>query len=586
MKALLSTSSLRLIGQFNNASVEKAAIDSMQRLIRHHTKLGESDPEAVSLGVIQHLKTFPFAPSQPNAVFNSGGNENLDRRERYLLTNSRTSYGDWDLPSTHWISKTFTGGDADARSLRLSLFNLNSALMAQSAAQEHKNAITFTEGLSVIKSPNSIFARSELPAMFYEALKNPDTNQSTIIGLPITKLTKELGQEHAENPHVIFPMSHAFGVIVGDGTRLSPRVLEDHDFTVKLRDPRTSSLEPVSLAHFKADSAQKFYFSFQPIQQTQTIPTASTSAQWQPPSTTPTQPVTATATPITQGGTPGPQTSTLGAASTQTTISMPNPTPERLINDRAHPDNALYRQALSAVQQLDTQQGRKSDVHSEQLAAVLTVAAHRDGLKQIDHVQLSPDSKHAFAIEGDPKTLSHRQTAVATLDALNTSIEKSSQTLAQEKSAGAQGRPAPDDPRHSAHPAHAEFQNVRQLVTELHAKHGVPSSEEQRDRLAAAVIHDAHNNQLGSVKELRFSEDKAGKIQPDGHVFAFNGDPRKETTLHSATHVPLAQETPVTQSFKQMANATQQPQQQQQKPQPQPPQGSGQVTGGGHPGGR
>lgn len=111
----------------------------------------------------------------------------------------------------------------------------------------------------------------------------------------------------------------------------------------------------------------------------------------------------------------------------------------------------------------------------------------------------------------------------------------------------------------------SDFQALRAETTDLHAKHGVPLSEEQRDRLAAAVIHDAKNNQLGSIKELRFSEDKAGKIQPDGHVFAFNGDPTKVTTVHSATHIPQAQETPVEQSFKQMAKAVQQPQQQQQQ---------------------
>lgn len=560
MQALLSVSSRRFIAQLNNAPVEKAAVDTMQRLIRHHTKLGESDPEATSLSILQHLKTFPYAASQPNAVFNSGGNQNFERRENYLASNSRTAYGDWDLPSTHWISKNFTGSDADSRSLRLSLFNLNSALMAQGAALENKNIIPFTEGLSVIKSPESIWARAEFPALLQESLNNPKTNQTTIIGLPVTVLTKELGQPHLENPHVIYPMSHAFGVVVGDGTHLSPRVLENHDLTIKLRDLRTSSLESVSLAHFTPDSAQKFYFGFQPIQQIHSIPTASTSAQWQPASAIPSQSVMPS-TP----GTSGPQTSMLGATPTQTTISVPNLAPERLINDRAHPENALFQQALSGVHQLDAQQGRKSDVHSEQLAAALTVAAHRDGLKQIDHVQLSADSKHAFAIEGDPKALSHRQTSVATLDALNTSIEKSSQTLAHEKNTGIQAQPVLDDPRHSTHPAHAEFQGVRQLVTDLHAKHGVPLSEEQRDRLAAAVMHDAKNNQLGPIRELRFSEDKAGKIQPDGHIFAFNGEPTKVTTLHSATHIPQAQETPVEQSFKQMTKAVQQPQQQQQQ---------------------
>jgi hypothetical protein len=567
MRPLLSLSSRNFIASLNNPYVERAAADSLHHLIRHNINRGLPDPEAAGLRVLERINSFPLSSIQPHAVFNSGGDRNFRNRQDFLSTHPKSAYGDWHLESTKWINDKI---HPDYGDLRLSLFNFNSALMAKHAALDGKNIIPFTEGLSVIKSPHSIWAGAECTSILYESLNNPKAGGATLLGMDVSIIARSIGSQHLDNPAIIYPLSDSLGKFVGDGKHFDLRVLDGKEMSITV--PGGSQAQRWDALLSKDPSPNLIFYFQTPKERVQDA----SSVQLTPPST---------AVPTSSGGptrpvsTPDPHAIVVGPLPTQTTVTAPTIPAQPLINDRAHPDHKLFEQALAGVSQLDRQQHRASDVHSAQLAAALAVVALRNDLKQIDRVELSKDSVHAFAIQGDPKAIDHRQISVNTLDALNTPIEKSSQTLAAQK---AQATPQRDDPRHPEHPVHAEFQGVRQLVNDLHAKHGVPLSEEQRDRLAAAIIHDAHNNQLGPVKELRFSEDKTGKIQPDGNVFAFNGDPAKVTTLHSATHIPLAQETPVVQSFKQMAVVAQpQPQEQQQKPQAQ-----GQTSGGTQPGGR
>jgi hypothetical protein len=551
MRPLLSLSSRNFIASLNNPYVERAAADSLHHLIRHNMNRGIPDPEAAGLRVLERINSFPLPSIQPHAVFNSGGNRNFRNREDFLNTHPKSAYGDWHLESTKWIHNKI---HQDYGDLRLSLFNFNSALMAKHAALDGKNIIPFTEGLSVIKSPHSIWASSECTSILYESLNNPKAGGATLLGMDVSIIARSIGSQHLDNPAIIYPLSDSLGKFVGDGKHFDLRILDGKEMSITVPNGNNQTQRWDTLLSKDPSPNLLFYFHT-PKERLQDA----SSVQLTPPSTAvptsssgPTQPVSV----------PDPHAIVVGPLPTQTTVTAPAIVTQPLINDRTHPDHKLFEQALAGVNQLDRQQHRASDVHSEQLAAALAVVALRNDLKQIDRVELSKDNAHVFAIQGDPKAIDHRQISVNTLDGLNTPIEKSSQTLEAQK---AQATPKRDDLRHPEHPAHAEFQGIRQLVNDLHARHGVPLSEEQRDRLAAAIIHDAHNNQLGPVKELRFSEDKTGKIQPDGNVFAFNGDPAKVTTLHSATHIPLAQETPVEQSFKQMAKAVQQPQQQQQQ---------------------
>lgn len=95
----------------------------------------------------------------------------------------------------------------------------------------------------------------------------------------------------------------------------------------------------------------------------------------------------------------------------------------------AHPDHALYKQALGAVRKLDEQHQRDSGEHSENLAAALTVAARREGLSKIDHVILSEDKAHTYAVQGEIDSPLKRIAGVSTAEAAITPVKGSSASL-------------------------------------------------------------------------------------------------------------------------------------------------------------
>jgi len=111
------------------------------------------------------------------------------------------------------------------------------------------------------------------------------------------------------------------------------------------------------------------------------------------------------------------------------------------LDDRNHPDHALYEQARASVHQVDAQHRRTPDRQSDQLAAALAVEASQQGLTRIDHVQLSDDGTRAYAVQGDLNSPLKRVVDIDTAAAVNTSIEQSSAILSA-RTANSQ-RPAP-----------------------------------------------------------------------------------------------------------------------------------------------
>jgi len=93
----------------------------------------------------------------------------------------------------------------------------------------------------------------------------------------------------------------------------------------------------------------------------------------------------------------------------------------------SHPDHALFEQAHGAIGRLDAQHGRASDERSGNAAAVLTVAARRDGLDRIDHAVLSADASRLYAVQGPMDSPLKRVTEVPTVQALQTPVEQSSE---------------------------------------------------------------------------------------------------------------------------------------------------------------
>ncbi len=106
-----------------------------------------------------------------------------------------------------------------------------------------------------------------------------------------------------------------------------------------------------------------------------------------------------------------------------------------LLNQAAHPNHELYRQALDAVHKLDAQHGRASDGRSENFAGSLAVEAQRQGLKRIDHLVLNNDGSRAWAVQGDLRSPFKQMADVNVNQAVHTPLAHSSAASAQLQSA-------------------------------------------------------------------------------------------------------------------------------------------------------
>lgn len=97
--------------------------------------------------------------------------------------------------------------------------------------------------------------------------------------------------------------------------------------------------------------------------------------------------------------------------------------------DAAHPDAALLRQATAAMDRLETTIGRTHDAHTDRAAALMVVAARRDGLASIDHVLLSDDGLRLFAVQGEVGSPTSRMTFVDTQQVARQSVDESARQL-------------------------------------------------------------------------------------------------------------------------------------------------------------
>jgi putative chitinase len=120
------------------------------------------------------------------------------------------------------------------------------------------------------------------------------------------------------------------------------------------------------------------------------------------------------------------------------------------LDDAAHPDHGLYSQARSAVHALDARHGRTPDQQSDQLAGSLTVQAKREGLTGIDHVVLSDDARHAWAVQGELDSPHKRMAQVATADAVHTPLAQSTADMERVNAAQQQTQPQNDPQQQQA----------------------------------------------------------------------------------------------------------------------------------------
>ena len=103
------------------------------------------------------------------------------------------------------------------------------------------------------------------------------------------------------------------------------------------------------------------------------------------------------------------------------------------ITDANHAGNAIYKQAKSALEAIDSQYGRKSDQLTDNAAAAVAVAAQKAGLTRIDHLELGgPGNCKILAVQGKLGHAHSKVIDVDTITALNTPLAQSSQAFADD----------------------------------------------------------------------------------------------------------------------------------------------------------
>ena len=117
------------------------------------------------------------------------------------------------------------------------------------------------------------------------------------------------------------------------------------------------------------------------------------------------------------------------------------------INQAGHPDNKLYTQALSNLEQMGPNGGFKSRDEMERAAGALAADAKLSGLTQIDHVTRSKNGEGLIAVQGnDPWAPDAKRAFLDVSQAANQSVDQSTR-IADAKRPDQTVAPQPNQPR-------------------------------------------------------------------------------------------------------------------------------------------
>lgn len=126
-------------------------------------------------------------------------------------------------------------------------------------------------------------------------------------------------------------------------------------------------------------------------------------------------------------------TTTPGVPATHAIPPAPATPPSTLLNNPNHPDHGLYQQVLTQTVKLP-REGRpvgQADQIDQQLSAALAVQCREAGMTCVNHVVLSSDGKHAFAVDTADITAEWRKRAdVSVSDAIRQPLDGSTQRMA------------------------------------------------------------------------------------------------------------------------------------------------------------
>ncbi len=99
-----------------------------------------------------------------------------------------------------------------------------------------------------------------------------------------------------------------------------------------------------------------------------------------------------------------------------------------MISNPSHPDNKLYQQALSNLEQLGPSGGFKSREEMEKAAAAVAADAKATGLQDINHVSRTTAANgqtFLVAVQGDPTNAASKNSYIDYGQAVNQGVDQS-----------------------------------------------------------------------------------------------------------------------------------------------------------------
>ncbi|MBX9403406.1 peptidoglycan-binding protein [Lysobacter sp. BMK333-48F3] len=111
-----------------------------------------------------------------------------------------------------------------------------------------------------------------------------------------------------------------------------------------------------------------------------------------------------------------------------------------LLSNPAHPNYAMYRQAVDGLERLGPQAGLRNREELERAAGTLTYEARVAGMNRIDHVVPNLNGSGLFAVQGGLQDPAHHRVFADRGQAVAQSVEQSSQRLQQDAPAQAQAQ--------------------------------------------------------------------------------------------------------------------------------------------------
>lgn len=113
-----------------------------------------------------------------------------------------------------------------------------------------------------------------------------------------------------------------------------------------------------------------------------------------------------------------------------------------LLSDQAHPRHPMFLQAVAGLEKLGPAAGFANRAELERAAGTLTQDASIGGMTQIDHVVPSNNGKGFIAVEGKLDDPAHRRAFVDRDQAVQQTLEQSTQKLQQDMNLGLRQEPA------------------------------------------------------------------------------------------------------------------------------------------------